>query len=111
VNGAHSLIAVGQTSGKSASHNFTVQAAETLSPTSVAAGGAVTVNLTGFRASQSVSIHWNTSTGPVLTTLTTDSAGHGIKTFAVPSGAAPANHAVFAVGSGGPSTSATLTVT
>ncbi len=111
VTGAHSLIAVGQTSGESGRHGFIVNAAEILSPSSAAAGGHVTASLTGFKAGQSVSIRWGSSSGTVLTTLTTDGAGHGVKTFTVPASAGTGAHSVFAVGTGGPTTSATLTVT
>jgi hypothetical protein len=109
-NGAHTLKAIGQTSGQSASHTFTVAASERLSPTSAAHGATVTVILRGFKASQSVAVHWNASNGPVLTTISTTSVGSANATFAVPASASSGSHNVVAVASGGPTTTAPLTV-
>jgi hypothetical protein len=110
VNGAHHLIAVGQTSGQSATSTFTVVAAEKLSPVTGPVGTHVTVTLTGFKASQSATLHWKMAAGTVLATVTTNSTGGATTSFTVPADVAGA-HTVYAVGSGAPTATATFTTT
>jgi hypothetical protein len=85
VNGPHTLIAVGQTSGKSASSTFTVRAAEKLAPASGVTGTRVTAALSGFKAHQAVTLRWDTTSGTVLATVATNAAGGATATFRVPS--------------------------
>ncbi len=111
VNGAHTLIAVGQTSGEPATHSFSVVARETLNPTSTADGAKVNVAVSGFKANQVVTVRWNTRDRPVLATVTTNGTGGATTSFNVPPSAASGHHSVFAVGTGGnPSANATLTI-
>jgi hypothetical protein len=81
-----------------------------LNPTSGPSGTSVTAALSGFKSAQSVTLYWDTTSGVVLTTVTTSANGSATANFAVP--AAPSgSHAVVAQGSGGPSTSANFGVT
>jgi hypothetical protein len=84
VNGLHHLIAVGQTSGKTATVGFTIKAVVALVKTSGAQGSTQTANGHGYNASQSVVVHWSTPTGPILGTTTTNGLGAWTLNFVVP---------------------------
>jgi hypothetical protein len=109
VSGAHQLIAVGQTSGKSATGTFTVVAKAAMSPASGPVGTHSVVRLTGFKAGQAVTIHWKTPTGTVLGSATVDTLGNAEVSIVVPADANGA-HGVYAETTAGPNTSATFTV-
>ena len=109
LNGAHTLIAVGQTSGQRGSATFTVLAAEKLSPTSGPTGTSVSATLNGFKATQPVTLHLDSTSGTVLGTVTTSTTGVATKSFTMPATTNGA-HTVFAVGSGSPTATATFTV-
>lgn len=88
VNGVHTIIAKGATSGASATVSFTVIAALTLQPTAAAVGKTVTVTGGGFAASQPVSLHWKTASGTLLASATTGTTGSFTVTIKVPKGTA-----------------------
>jgi hypothetical protein len=97
--------------GTATSATFTVTTPKlTLNQTSGPAGTHVTAYLTGFKANQSVTLHWDTQGGTVLATTTTNALGSSITTFVVP-GAVNGNHSVYAIESGGPNTTAVFNVT
>jgi hypothetical protein len=82
----------------------------TLKPGAAPPGGTVRAILTGFFASQTVSLRWSTPSGTVLGTAKTNSSGSVAVSFTVPS-AAPGKYTVYGVGATGPVAHATLTVT
>lgn len=109
--GAKTVLATGSGGSPTATATFTVAARLVLTPTSGPRGRTVTAKLTGFKASQSVVLHWATASGTVLRTVTTDSKGVATGTFTVPTSSSTGAKTVFAVGSGGPTATATFTVT
>ncbi len=110
VNGPHTLIGVGQTSSQQATHALSMFANVVPNTPNVHVGTHVIATLTGFKASQSVTLRWdNASTGTVLATTTTGTTGSGSVSFSAPA-AVNGNHTVFAVGSGGTIASTTLKV-
>ncbi|MDQ4098896.1 MAG: discoidin domain-containing protein, partial [Chloroflexota bacterium] len=82
--GQHTLNAVGGTSGRRASGAFNVRPAMSRTPTEGPPGTAVRVTLSGFGASESVRLNWNTATGSLLGTVTTDSTGGGALSISIP---------------------------
>jgi hypothetical protein len=84
VNGLHTLISVGQTSGKTASVSFTVNAALTLVNTSGPQGSSQTANGHGYISGQSVQVRWGSPAGPILGTATANSLGAWTLGFTVP---------------------------
>ena len=88
VSGAHKVQGVSATSGTSVFANFTIVPTATISPTSGPVGTAVTVNLRGYRANESVTVNWFTTstTSSVVGTTTVSTVGSGTVTFAVPAG-------------------------
>jgi hypothetical protein len=81
-----------------------------LRPDAAAPGATVKAKLTGFFANESVTVNWQTPTGTMLATATTDSSGKATINFTVPSVSSGA-YTVYAVGADGPTVSATLNVT
>jgi hypothetical protein len=108
VNGTHHLLVKDALTGIVTSTAFTVKAKVVPSPTSGHAGSSVQATVTGFPAGQTVTLRWNSSSGTVLTTTTTDATGSATKSFTVPS-TATGTYKVFAV-DGGLTASATFTV-
>ncbi len=104
ISGTHTVIAVGQTSGLSATTALRVLPYVHLTPYEGPSGSGVLAVGAGFGAGQSVALHWNTPTGPVLGTTTTSAQGSfGGATaisFRVPA-ARLGTHLLFATGPGG----------
>ncbi len=96
-HGNHVVFAVGSGGTPTAAAAFRVGVTFLLSRASAPAGKPVTGNITGFNASQSVTLNWGTASGPVLGTTTTDANGGGSVTFTVPA-AASGTYSVFATG-------------
>jgi LPXTG-motif cell wall-anchored protein len=70
----------------------------TISPTSVKAGGSLTVDSSGWKASSSVTITLH-SDPVVLGTVNSDASGAVHSTVTVPAGTAPGAHTIVATGS------------
>ncbi len=107
--GNHAIYAVGS-GGPTVTAVFNVTAKVALAPAVGPVGSSVTATLTGFKASQSVTLHWGSATGTALGTVTTSTTGSASKVIHVPS-AALGNHAIYAVGSGGPTNTAVFKIT
>jgi hypothetical protein len=96
--GSHTLIAVGQTSGVTATTSFLEQTSMMLQPRAGDPGQ--TIGVTGYAlgASEAVSLRWDTPTGLVLREDGTDSRGTMYSFFVVPKGAEPGQHLVYGTG-------------
>ncbi len=82
--GAHTLIAVGQTSHRTASAAFQVKPAVFLSPTSGKVGASVTMSAVGFGAGETVAAQWSPGFS-VLGSATSNAVGSAVVHFIVPS--------------------------
>jgi IPT/TIG domain len=80
-----------------------------LNPTTVAPGGSLKATLSGFNASQSVTITWDSTTGEVLAIATTSSKGSASSTLTVPK-ANKGTYEIYASGSDGPEATAKITL-
>ncbi|CAA9566593.1 MAG: hypothetical protein AVDCRST_MAG73-4240 [uncultured Thermomicrobiales bacterium] len=85
--GSHTLIARGG-SGRQASAGFTVLPALARNPTAGVVGASISVTAKGFAANESVKLTWDSTTGPLLGTATTDATGTGTLRITIPAGAA-----------------------
>jgi hypothetical protein len=96
--GQYGLLAKGRASSNTASASFTINqgaAALTFNPTQAAPGAQLTINGTGFRAGESVSVSFN---GPTVGTATADTNGNVTWTFTVPSNLGAGQYGVTASG-------------
>src|SRR5262249_53543477 len=75
IYGQHTLTAVGQRTGRSASTTFVQQTVLVLQPTSGAAGTLVGVTGYSFGMSETVRLRWNSPTGGVLASGVTNAQG------------------------------------
>lgn len=73
--GAHSVIAVGQRSSRSANAPVSIQPGLKLQPATGASGATVQATGAGFGALEPVSLHWRSPGGPLLATTTSSSVG------------------------------------
>lgn len=98
--GAHTVAGAGS-SGNSVSAPFTVVPAMTLSPTSGAVGTTVTVTMTGYAATDTVTLAWydTTKASTTVSTVATSATGGATATFSVPE-ATSGRHKVQASGTG-----------
>jgi len=113
-SGRHSAIARGETSRKRVSSAVTVQPRIAISPDEGTSGAKVTVELTGFKAGETVSLRFYTTSSRYKTVRqsATVSASGGVRfTFVVPDGVTAGGHKVEARGSGGSRASTTFDVT
>ncbi len=94
--GAHTLIAVGQTSHRTASAAFQVKPAVFLSPTSGKVGASVTMSAVGFGAGETVAALWSPGFS-VLGSATSNAVGSTVVHFIVPS-KAPGSYQVVGYG-------------
>jgi hypothetical protein len=101
VYGPHSIVALGQTSGLSATADFKMTSLTVLGPTSGAPGAAIRVVGLGFGAQESIGLHWNTPTGALLATTTSNGLGsYGLTsavTFTVPA-SPPSTYLIYGIG-------------
>ena len=95
--GSHTLIAVGQTSQRQGSTTYFMKASLGLRPAEGVTGQTVGVTGHGYGASETVKLHWNRPTGPILRRDVTDSQGTLYSFFIVPKDA-PGPHLVYATG-------------
>jgi hypothetical protein len=96
--GQYAVAATGRSSGKTAATSFTINAGSaTLSfnPTQAAPGASLTVNGSGFRAGESVTLSFN---GPTVATATADTGGNVVWTFTIPATLAAGQYGVTATG-------------
>jgi large repetitive protein len=96
--GQRSFYAMGQTSGKLAGAQLSIEAVLTLTPGSGPAGTSVTVNGSGFGPFEAVSIRWTNprySTGVATTDINGVFKGYE---FVVPSNTGGGTHAVVGIG-------------
>ena len=103
--------AVGLTSGARAWGNFGIQPGLSLSATSASPGQSIVATARGYMASERVTFAWNrgaAGSGSTLCTITTDASGIARCAFNVPAGSG--SYPVAAIGSGGATQSASLTV-
>jgi len=111
--GSHKLYAKGITSSRQATAALSVLASVTLNPASGTSGTTVTVNLTGFGGSESLSIRWYT-TGSNYTTVKTgvkaSASGSASTSFVVPANSTIGSHNVTVVRTGYGSVTTTFTV-
>lgn len=86
--GGHNLVAVGQNSRRQASTSIGIVPVLTLAPTQGPAGTVVQATGSGFGATEQVEVWWNSTTGILLGTTTSDAfgsfAGSTSVTFTVP---------------------------
>jgi hypothetical protein len=96
--GSHTLIAVGHTSQRQGSTTFFMKASLGLRPTEGIPGQTIGVTGHGYGASETVKLHWDTPTGPILRRDVTNSQGNLYSFFIVPKGITPGPHLVYATG-------------
>jgi hypothetical protein len=96
--GSHTWIAVGLTSGDTATTGFLAQSSTTLIPTSGLPGQTIAVKAHSLGAKEAVSIRWDTATGTILRWGRTNARGTMGNFFIVPAGATPGQHLVYTIG-------------
>jgi len=111
VNGSHKV--EGKSATATASVFYTVKYNMVLTPVSGPIGTTVSVDLTGFKSGESISIRWTVggTTTTIVATTTVAANGHATATFAVPAGATVGSHKVEAVFGTSSRTSQLFTVT
>ncbi|MGC4189655.1 MAG: SH3 domain-containing protein [Thermomicrobiales bacterium] len=82
--GSYQVIARGASSDKQESSPFTVAPSLSRTPTSGPAGTQVSVTVRGFGANEQVRLTWDSASGQVLGTATTNSLGTGTTTIVIP---------------------------
>lgn len=113
VNGYHALKATGLQSQSTASGNVSVAASIVLSISHGGAGATVTATMTGFKASESMSLNWYSSSFVfyAIEFGTSSELGSATITFTVPADASPGGYKVEARGATGfPRASTVFTV-
>lgn len=112
--GRHSLVARGESSRKRVSMSVTVQPRIALGTVSGAAGGKIVVDLTGFRAGETVSIHWyetSTKYRTIKTSIKIGVSGSASFMISVPETTSTGAHKVEARGNSGSRAGTTYSVT
>jgi len=112
--GSHKAIVRGDSSQKRVTLNLTVNPRIALSPTSGNPRTRLTVNLTGFKAGEIVTVRWyvtSKTTSTIRRSITVSSKGSAGFSFSVPSTATIGKHKVEAAGDQGTNSSTTFTVT
>jgi hypothetical protein len=107
--GAHSVIVQDLTLGTVAYSSLSVLASLKLNSSRVVPGKTVGATLSGFPASQSVVLKWNSATGTTLTTVSTNGTGAAAATITIPT-VTPGKYSVYASATGGPTVSTSLTI-
>jgi hypothetical protein len=99
VVGAHTLTATGQNSHKQATAMVTIKPKLGLKPTAGLPGSAVKATGSGFGATEQVRLHWQTATGTVLGTASSNAVGSvGPLSITIPTTATVGTAKVVAVG-------------
>lgn len=96
-SGSHTIIAVGQTSGITASSSFQVKSITSLQHTSGISKSQNAINGYGYAGNETVKAYWKTQGGLLLGTSTTNSQGTSTINFTVPS-STNGNYNVYLVG-------------
>ena len=114
VAGAHTAIAVGQSTGRRATAPVTVQPEVVVSPSSGKAGSTAVAAGFGFGAQETVKLTWGTPTGPLLGTRTSTTLGSFYAstalTFTVPM-SSTGTYVVYGLGQSGHAAATVFTVT
>lgn len=109
-SGAHTLVAVAGGT-VAAQTTFTVKPHLAVSPPTAAPGAAVKAKITGFQATQPVTLRLASATGIKLAALTANTAGSGTATVTIPATTTAGTYKIYAIGHGGkPAVTATITV-
>jgi hypothetical protein len=98
VAGRHLIATKGLTSGWKASRSFTIAPSVTAKPDRGDAGTALQITAQGFGASETVELRWETVSGDVLSTFTTDANGTGNGSLTIPANASLGAHQFVAIG-------------
>lgn len=96
--GSHKVYARGRTSGASANQPFRVTPSLIRNPSSGSNGTKISVSAKGFGANESVQLRWDSSSGPVLATLTSGASGSARGSFRIPTGSSNGNHTIYGGG-------------
>jgi len=105
------VAAKGRTSGATASKSFKITPKLTRSPASGYEGQTIQVQATGFGASESVDLRWDSSSGTVVARLTTNANGSASGSFKIPENSARGQHNLYGIGAtSGVSTSVSVEV-
>ena len=97
-NGIYTVAAIGATSSTIVQQSFTVANSLAASPSSDGPGQTLAVNGTGYQASESVQLYWDTTNSTPITTVTADTTGNINTTFAIATSLAPGAHTIIGVG-------------
>jgi hypothetical protein len=111
--GKHNVIASGDTSRKRVTLPVTVSPKVALSPRSGKVGSSVTVDLSGYRAGEVVTVRWYTTgaaTRTVRRSVTVSATGRAHFGFTVPSSTTAGSHKVEAQGDAGSKAASTYSV-
>lgn len=111
--GSHTLTATGDRSGKHDDVTITVKPRAALSPNTGAAGSAVGVTLTGYRAGEVVTVRWyvtSSSSKVIRRNVTIGANGGASFTITVPTEATNGSHKISAKGTAGSSATETFRV-
>ncbi|GIW04877.1 MAG: hypothetical protein KatS3mg059_1497 [Thermomicrobiales bacterium] len=92
------IAAKGRSSGATASKSFKIIPNLQRSPESGFEGETIQIQATGFGASETVEVRWETETGLLLTQLTTNNNGSGSGSFTIPINSAKGPHPITGYG-------------
>ena len=96
--GSYIITAIGVSSHAVTKHSFTETNGLASSPTTSPPGQSVTVTGTGFQANESVQIHWDSVSGPLLQTTLANTNGNIRQAITIPSTAIPGINRLIAQG-------------
>ncbi len=111
--GLHNVVAKGKTSTRSVTRSYRIQGEMILSPTQGPAGSSVVLNMTGFGASETVTIKLDaglSSEVTLKTNVTTGSNGTKLQTVTIPNSTTLGIHKIQATGNKGSSVSRSFKV-
>ncbi len=95
---AYSVAALGVTSTSVTQNTFTLANGLVSNPASTSPGTSITATGTGFQASESVKLYWDSTAGTALVTAKANAQGNINKAVNLPSGATAGPHSLIGVG-------------
>jgi hypothetical protein len=96
--GTHKIYAHGRSSGATASKSLKVTPSLIAPAGPSVAGTSIDVSATGFGANESIGVHWQSATGVVLATLSTDGKGSASGKVTIPADAATGSYILVGTG-------------
>lgn len=97
-NGAYTVAAVGVSSTSVTQNTFTLANGLISNPPSSSPRTSITATGSGYQASESVKLYWDSTSGTALATATADAKGNISQTVSLPASATPGPHSLIGVG-------------